>query len=146
LESIQYLNENPGVTGEMSVQFDIATGYARTYGAGFWSAKQVTAFFNEWRQIIRDMHANGISLSALADMGEGQVQSSEVAEIIANATSNMYRDGDSIAMLVPSSLAKMQLRRLLDARYHAFFISRSAAELWLQGRASSVPIGMRSAS
>jgi hypothetical protein len=131
----QHFNEQPGIAGEMSVRFDLATGDIRTQGCGFWSKRQVGAFFADWTKIVDSIHANGIALSALVDMGDGQVQSSEVAAIIASVTSDKYRPGDAIAMLVPNSLAKIQMRRVLDARYHEFFISRSAAETWLKGRA-----------
>jgi hypothetical protein len=131
----QHFNEDPGIAGEMSVRFDVATGQVRAYGAGFWSPRQAKAYFQDWEKLIREIHAQGIAVSALVDMGDGQVQSSEVAAIIASVTSDKYRPGDAIAMLVPNSLAKIQMRRVLDARYHEYFISRSAAETWLKGRA-----------
>jgi hypothetical protein len=131
----QHFNEQPGVTGEMSVRYDVTTGEIRACGSGFWSVRQATAYFQDWDRIVAAIHANGIAMSALIDMGDGEVQSHEVAAIIAGVTSGQYRPGDAIAMLVPNSLAKMQMRRVLDARYHEFFISRSAAETWLKGRA-----------
>lgn len=121
----------------MSVRYDVTTGSVRAYGAGIWSVRQAAAYFRDWRDIVRAIHARGLSLSALIDMGDGQVQSDEVAEIMANITADMYRPGDAIAMRVPSSLAKMQLRRILDARYHEFFMSPAAAETWLKGKAIS---------
>jgi hypothetical protein len=135
VQSRKHLNEQPGISGEMSVQFDIASGYVRAFGSGLWSPRQTQAYFQDWDKIVREIHANGIALSALVDMDDGLVQSDEVTRIIAGVTSDKYRPGDAIAMLVPNSMAKIQMRRVLDARYHEFFISRSAAETWLKGRA-----------
>ncbi|WBO23475.1 hypothetical protein [Sphingomonas abietis] len=125
------------MAGEMSVQFDVGTGKICVYGNGFWSFPQATAFFDDWKQIIRRIHAAGLPVSAFVDMTESGVQKADVAQLIATATLGLYRDGDAIAMLVPNSLAKMQMRRVLEARFHGFFISRSAATTWLAGRAFS---------
>lgn len=134
MEKRQYFNEQPGIAGEMSLEFDMATGRTISRGSGFWSVRQATAFFADWRRIVVKIHGSGVSISALVDLGDGQVQSAEVVAIIAGATSEIYRPGDAIAMLAPNSLAKMQMRRALDGRYHEFFVSRNAAETWLAGR------------
>jgi hypothetical protein len=134
MEERQHFNESPGVEGEMTVRFDIATGRVRCYGAGFWSVRQTRAFFHDWTRIVRRIHAAGGSVSALVDMSEGAVQRAEVADFIATTTAGLYQQGDGIAMLVPNSLAKMQMRRVLDPRFHGFFLSRNAAETWLEGK------------
>jgi hypothetical protein len=134
MESCRHFNEDPNVEGEMSVEFDIGAGHIRSLGSGFWSEKQALAFFADWQAIIHRVHAAGQSVSALVDLSEVAVQKFEVADIIARVTVDLYVEGDAVAMLVPTSLAKMQMRRVLDARYHDFFISRGAAETWLRGR------------
>lgn len=127
-------NEQPGVVGELSVAYDIATGHVRARGAGFYSTRQTNAFFRDWSMIVEAIHGEGLAVSALVDMSDGQVQSHEVSDIIASVTNGMYQPGDAIAMLVPNSLAKIQMRRVLDGRYHEFFLSPNAAETWLEGR------------
>jgi hypothetical protein len=131
MEKREHFNGDAGLTGEMSVTFDIATGRIRSYGAGFWSIPQTIAFFADWKQIVRRVHVAERRVSALVDMRESQVQKVEVAGIIATATAGIYDEGDAIAMLVPTSLATIQMRRVLDTRFHSFFTSYQAAEMWL---------------
>lgn len=139
MQSRQHFNEEPGVDGELSVTFDLIGGAVQARGTGIWSPPQVKAYFEDWRHVVKAVHANGLAVSAFVDMGEGLAQSDEVAGIIATMTRNIYRPGDAVAMLVSNSLAKNQMRRTLDARYHEYFISRSAAQTWLKGRAVRGP-------
>lgn len=138
MEQREHFNRDAGLTGEMSVRFDVATGRVFTRGSGFWSHRQVSAFFADWKTIISRIHLARQSLSALVDMRESGVQRADVAELIATVTTDLYREGDAIAMVVPNSLAKIQMRRVLDTRYHQFFLSQPAAETWLHGRALGV--------
>jgi hypothetical protein len=134
MEQRRHSNEQPNIEGELAIRFDIASGQIDCRGSGFWSVGQAEAFFDDWTAVVRRIHLGGRSVSALVDLAAGAIQKAEVADIIGTATAGLYMDGDAIAMLVPTSLAKMQMRRLLDARFHDFFLSRSAAETWLQGR------------
>jgi hypothetical protein len=135
METRAHFNEEASLSGEMSVRFDVSTGKIFSYGSGFWSVRQTIAFFEDWRHIVRRVHAADQSISALVDMSESDIQKVEVADIIARATAGMYRHGDAIAMLVPTSLSKMQMRRVLDERFHGFFTARGVAEMWLDARA-----------
>jgi hypothetical protein len=139
MEKREHFNDTPGQTGKMSVEFDIASGKAWSYGAGFWSIRQARAFFEDWRQIVGRIHSAGKPVSALVDLSQGAVQRPEVADIIAATTVGLYAEGDAVAMLVSTSLAKMQMRRVLDARFHGFFTSRNAAETWLNARSLRLP-------
>lgn len=134
MERRQHLNETPGSLGRMVIEFDLASGRVHSASSGFWSMRQVQAFFVDWGAVVRQIHLNGVAVSALVDMSESQVQKAEVAEYIMSATTGLYKDGDSVAMLMPTSLAKMQMRRVLDMRVHDFFPSRDAAETWLDAR------------
>lgn len=134
MERRRHTNETPGISGEMSIDFDFASGQVRSVATGFWSIGQVRAFFEDWKWIVHQIHSSGRIVSALVDMSEGQVQKADVAAYIASATTDLYHAGDFIAMLVPTSLAKMQMRRVLDPRFHEFFLSRNAAETWLDAK------------
>lgn len=138
MEKRQHFNETAGAQGEMSVWFDIPTGCVRCYGAGFWSVLQTRAFFADWTRIVQRIHGAAVPVSALVDMSQSAVQRGDVADFIATTTVGLYRPGDAIAMLVPNSLAKMQMRRVLDPRFHGFFLSRNAAETWLDSRSLSI--------
>jgi len=137
MERIVHLNDEPGQTGELIVEHDANAGRVRSIGTGFWSVDQASAFFKDWERIVRRIHANGVRLIAAVDLAEGGVQKAEVASIIATATDGLYHPGDAIAMIVENSLAKMQMRRVLDAQFHEFFMSKTAAETWLQGKSQA---------
>ncbi|CAN5197409.1 hypothetical protein BH10PSE12_BH10PSE12_36320 [soil metagenome] len=138
MERREHFNEEPGITGEMSFAFDVDAGHVWAFGSGFWSVRQAGAFFADWTSIIRRIHATGQVVSALVDMSASAVQKAEVVDIIARGTAGLYENGDTVAMLLASSLSKMQMRRVHDPRFHQFFISRNAAETWLEGRSLSI--------
>lgn len=131
MERREHFNEDR--SGETSIDFDIATGRVWSQGTGLWTLAQAHAFFEDWRDVVGRIHTAGRPVSALADMSSSPVQRAEVADYITIATRGLYTGDDAIAMLVPTSLAKMQMRRVLDPRFHEFFVSRHAAELWLTG-------------
>ncbi|WP_420144648.1 hypothetical protein [Sphingobium sp.] len=134
MERIIHLNDENGQSGELIVEYNIDTGRARSAGKGFGSVKQMKSFFADWKEVVQCIHAHGLRVIAMVDLSEGDVQKAEVAEVIATATADIYRKGDTIAMIVRDSLMKMQMRRILDGDFYQFFVSRSAAGLWLDGR------------
>jgi hypothetical protein len=127
-------NEQPGVEGDVSIAFDVMTVHIETRGSGFWSVPQIGLFFEDWRDIVEQIHAAGRTVSAFVDLTDAAIQRVEVADIIASETMGLYADDDALAMLVSTSLAKMQMQRVLDPRFHSFFLSRTAAQTWLRGR------------
>lgn len=134
IENREHTNEEGHSLGFLSISYDRQTGQVVCSACGFWSVKQAQAFFEDWYAMIQSIHEAGQSVFALVDMSDGATQRPEVAEIILATARGLYREGDAIAMLVPSSLAKMQMRRLLDENFHDFFTSRDEAEKWLESR------------
>lgn len=139
MEMVEYYNKTPGEEGVISVAFDVSSGMMRAAGAGFWSVAQATAFFDDWKSIVGRIQRAGHRVSAIVDLSDGAVQKVEVANIIARIGDGLYLPGDAVVMLVPNRLAKMQMRRVLDTRFHDFFLSRAAAEAWLQSKAIRTP-------
>jgi len=121
-------------SASVSATFDIQTGEVQLLSVGLWSVSQANAFFADWKAMVGRIHAAGRSVFALVDLSDNAVQQPEVTQIVAAETANIYIDGDALATLVPTSLATMQMRRVLHAHSHEFFVSRSAAEAWLNGR------------
>lgn len=141
----EYLDDEVGDSSVMSIRYDISNGMIHARATGLWSLRQTKAFLNDWTQIVGSIHSQGGFASVLVDMSESTVQKIEIAKLFVDATQSLYRDGDAIAMLVPSSLAKAQMRRVLDGKFHGFFISKTAAVTWLNGRstlAGTVPLAL----
>lgn len=134
MEKSSHFNKEPGVQGELTMRFDTASGEMRIDGFGTWSVPQAVAFFEEWRRAVGRVHKSGRPVSALVDLRKAATQRPDVTEVIAKGANSLYVDGDAVATIVPTSLAKMRLRGILDTRFHNFFLSPSAAESWLKGR------------
>lgn len=82
-------------------------------------------------EVIRDARSRHGRVRVLADLRNSPVRTLEAAERLRMGNLALYRRGDRVALLVESSLLKMQLRRNLVADYQNIFLSPNAAETWL---------------
>lgn len=80
--------------------------------------------------IIRDARLRFGRIRVLADLRNAPIRTQEAAERMRVGNLALYRAGDRVALIVESSLLKMQLRRTL-VEYQNIFLSPSAAETWL---------------
>jgi hypothetical protein len=129
LERIAFVNEHDPDSA-ISAVIDWRVGLIRIVATGFWSRRQTTEHFAAYRQWAERIHASGLCLSLIVDMREAPPQSQEIADILRRGTTGTYRPGDRCAMIVASSIAKLQMRRVLNEDYTTFFVSPIAAETW----------------
>lgn len=80
--------------------------------------------------IVRDARLRFGRVRVLADLRNAPVRTQEAAERLRVGNLALYRPGDRVALIVESSLLKMQLRRTL-VEYQNIFLSPHAAETWL---------------
>jgi len=80
--------------------------------------------------VVRDARLRFGKVRVLADLRNSPIRTQESAERMRTGNLALYRDGDRVALIVESSLLKMQLRRTL-VEYQNIFLSPSAAETWL---------------
>ena len=80
--------------------------------------------------IVRDARLRFGRVRVLADLRNSPVRTQEAAERLRMGNLALYRSGDRVALIVESSLLKMQLRRTL-VEYQNIFLSPHAAETWL---------------
>lgn len=80
--------------------------------------------------VVRDARLRFGKVRILADLRNSPIRTQEAAERMRTGNLALYRDGDRVALIVESSLLKMQLRRTL-VEYQNIFLSPSAAETWL---------------
>jgi hypothetical protein len=80
--------------------------------------------------IVRDARLRFGQVRVLADLRNSPIRTQEAAERMRVGNLGLYRVGDRVALIVESSLLKMQLRRTL-VEYQNIFMSPSAAETWL---------------
>ncbi|WP_423602234.1 hypothetical protein [Sphingomonas sp. MS122] len=81
-------------------------------------------------EIVRDVRLRFGRVRVLADLRNAPVRTQEAAERMRMGNLALYRSGDRVALIVESSLLKMQLRRTL-VEYQNIFLSPNAAETWL---------------
>jgi hypothetical protein len=118
-------------SGELVIEVDPVGGLVRVTGRGFWTRIYAEQHFSRLDMVLRGIRMAGLKVRVLVDLREAVVQPADTAERISRATGELYRPEDRIAIVVGSSLAKMQMRRTVRAANHDFFVSPSAAELWL---------------
>ncbi|HEY0623197.1 hypothetical protein [Sphingomonas sp.] len=80
--------------------------------------------------IVRDVRLRFGRVRVLADLRNSPIRTQEAAERMRMGNLALYRTGDRVALIVESSLLKMQLRRTL-VEYQNIFLSPHAAETWL---------------
>lgn len=90
----------------------------------------VDRYLSALGDVVRDARLRFGRVRVLADLRNSPVRTQEAAERMRLGNLALYRDGDRVALIVESSLLKMQLRRTL-VEYQNIFLSPSAAETWL---------------
>lgn len=129
-----FVNENPGFGGRIVLLHDRADAFVHVVGTGFVSLPQIQIYLDCLCQAVQGAHAAGRRIITLVDMIGAQAQPAEVAEHIKSRTRDLYKDGDSVALLGPAGLVRVQIRRLVDPRFHQFFEDEAAARAWLERR------------
>lgn len=106
-------------------------GIIGVVGRGFWDTALVTAHFADLGSHIARVRAPAMPVRVLVDLRGAPPQRPEVTTIVRQATLALYRPADRVAVVVESSLVKIQMRRILDCSKMTFFISIDAARTWL---------------
>ena len=119
------------VPGLYEIRHDHALEIIRVGGIGIQRVEDADRYLAELGRTVAAMRARIGVVRLLADLRNSPVRSQPVAERIRLGNLSLYRPGDRVALLVESSLMKMQLRRNLVPEYQNIFMSVNAAETWL---------------
>jgi hypothetical protein len=124
---------SPGdpLRGELTISLDPATNLIRVVGRGFWSLAYVSNHLREFEKVLFQARRSDRPSRTLVDLREAPVQAPDVAACLHSAVSRMYRPPERAAIVVASSLVKIQMKRGFNPETHAVFLSLKAAELWL---------------
>jgi hypothetical protein len=117
--------------GVLRTEIDQQANIIRVLGRGLWSERYARAHFEELEWTLQRTRATRAPVRVLVDIREAAVQTPETTQCLADATDRLYKPGDRIAIVVASSLLKLQMRRATNASIHEIFISLNAAETWL---------------
>jgi hypothetical protein len=117
--------------GELTIGLDASTNLIRVVGRGFWSLPYITDHLREFEAVLMRARFDPRPSRTLVDLRESPVQAPDVAAYLHSAVSRMYRPPERAAIVVASSLVKMQMKRGFNPETHAVFLSLKAAEMWL---------------
>ncbi|QQV77395.1 hypothetical protein H5J25_00725 [Sphingomonas aliaeris] len=100
--------------------------------SGFFDLSTLRDHFANNAAVVKRWRAAGRPIRVLINAVDLKPHSPEGQACVQDATSRIYRPGDRVAILVSSSLVKMQMRRALSrGEILNFFISENAAVTWL---------------
>jgi hypothetical protein len=114
-----------------SVEYDSSSGIVRMSVEGFWTRQTVEGLSVELLAVLSKVKASGCPVLVLSDARDFAVQSAEVGEAFAVMDAQAARLRDRLAMVVSSTLGKMQARRAAGSDI-GFFDSTEDAEHWLR--------------
>jgi hypothetical protein len=117
--------------GKISVHLGPIDGIIRIEGRGFLTATQLARMFVELGTFVDGRRARREPVRVLVDNRQILIHSSDAADRIQQDTGHVYRENDRVAVVVESTLARMQFRRVLDPTTHRLFVSEEAAFAWL---------------
>jgi hypothetical protein len=117
---------------EHSIEEDRRRGVILITVKGFFDIPSLRDHFDANAIIVTQWREAGLPIRVLIDAVDIQPHSPEGQAYVQDATARIYRPGDRVAIIVASSLVKMQMRRALSrGEILNFFISKSAGFTWL---------------
>lgn len=119
------------MSGSFKIDDRSAQGFILVEGFGFWSLAILDVHFDQLLVNMNRKREAGEKVRVLIDLREADVQPAGIVERIAQRTSEIYAREDSIAIVVASSLARMQMRRAVQRTQHEVFESMLDARDWL---------------
>jgi hypothetical protein len=120
------------ITPKHAIRTDTPFGVIRIDVSGFFDRSSLVDHFTELRSMVRTWRSHSRPIRALANTVDLMPHSPENHGFVVSSHEDIYRDGDKVAVLVSSSLVKMQMRRAFNNRkVMEFFMSENAALTWL---------------
>lgn len=127
------------VPGQYTIKRDDRRQIVRISDLGVQRSEEVDRYLVILGDVIRDARVRDGRVRVLADLRQSPVRAQDAAERLRLGNMALYRAGDRVALLVESSLLRLQLRRNLVAEYQNIFLSQSAAEAWLTSTDDAPP-------
>jgi hypothetical protein len=119
--------------GSWSAHYDTGRNLILIGGRGFITPAQFGEMFAMTGRLIADNHAAGRPVRILVDNRQIVLHAASAAERLRQGAA-AHVPGTRVAIIVTSSLARMQFRRILDMSIHALFADEAAAVAWLLER------------
>jgi hypothetical protein len=119
------------MTGTITTRYDRSTGVIHVDSTGVWDIEYFHTFATKQESLINQCQADHGIARVLSDTRIAGVVTREMADLISEFTARCYKPEDRIAIIVESSLLKLQMRRVFSPCRVEVFTSSEAAETWL---------------
>jgi hypothetical protein len=98
---------------------------------GLCTAEQIDEWAIAFVAMVAEMRASVGRVRVLVDRRRSRTASAAMVEQVRIHCADAIRPEDRVAVLVESSLAKVNVKRVLDEQTHMVFVSENAAMTWL---------------
>lgn len=112
--------------------FEPASGILRVDVAGSWTLPEVERYGREAGPQFADARKAAGSLRLLVDLSETEILSQSVIDPLAKAGMQYSRADDRVALVVGSTLLKLQMKRMIGDAPVPIFLSAKEAATWLR--------------
>jgi hypothetical protein len=116
---------------EHTIEEDRLEGVILITVKGFFDLPPLRAHFAECAAVVARWRVAGRQIRVLIDAVDLKPHSPQGQACVQDAIDRIYLPGDKVAIVVGSSLVKMQMRRALSRDILNLFISKGAALTWL---------------
>ncbi|HEX7853458.1 MAG TPA: STAS/SEC14 domain-containing protein [Sphingobium sp.] len=121
----------------ISVSYEEESGIVCTIASGLASVEEFEAYMPRAVELMQRSRArHGRSLH-LVDAADNPVQARDTFDHITEVSSPAMEDEDRCAVIVHSTLARMQINRMGDSFVRRFFADREEARTWLLDEAQA---------
>ncbi|KTT69403.1 hypothetical protein [Sphingomonas endophytica] len=117
----------------MTTTYDRAGNFLRVTCRGFWPMDYAVAHLSDFEVVLHQARRMSRPSRTLVDLREAGVLDPAVADYTHATITAMYRPPERAAILVASTLARLQMRRGLNPATHAVFTTLDEAMRWLDG-------------
>jgi hypothetical protein len=118
-------------TGRIAAHYDARSRIVRVIPEGIWTDEIMTRHFDELRSLFARSRAENGRVRVLSDMRGAGVQQQGITRRINDFADQYHEAHDRLAVIVSSSIVKLQIRRIVTKCPTEAFLSPSAAETWL---------------
>jgi hypothetical protein len=116
--------------GRYSLHMETGAGILHSNVVGYWSAQDATDYVADMKRLILECRKRQGYAKLLVDRTVAQVHSQDVTQILAELNA-FLAPGDFLAMILSSTLSKMQMGRLTVHENTRAFSSERDARAWL---------------
>jgi hypothetical protein len=119
-----------------AIRFTDHDEYIFVQGSGCWTPTYVDTHFTELASHLTEIRT-AHRVCVLLDLAWASVQSTPTADRIRRWMVPLFSASDRVAIIVESSLAKAQMRRVAFVAEREFFLTKDAALAWLLATAGN---------